>query len=78
MLCQNSDIFGKSGEGLHSYRLGPFAAVDLILTVIVAILISFIVDSSILKIFIILWIIAEILHKIFCIKTTFWRIVDNI
>ena len=40
MLCQYKDIFGKVGEGVHSYRVLDFAIVDVIATVIGAYLIS--------------------------------------
>lgn len=75
MLCQYSDILGKAGEGVHSYRVGPFAIVDVILTIILALVISYIIDKNILIIFAILWVLAEILHGIFCVETTFWRLV---
>ncbi len=78
MLCKYSDILGKPNEGLHAYRLGPFAIVDVIMTLVLAFIINFMISGvwqDLLKIFAILWIVAEILHGLFCINTTFWRYV---
>ena len=40
MLCKYKDIFGKVGEGLHSYRLFNIAIVDVISTIFVAYLLK--------------------------------------
>ena len=40
MFCEYRHIFGKEGEGAHSYRVFGIAAVDLVLTILVAVLIS--------------------------------------
>ena len=34
MFCNYSEIFGKVGEGLHSYRLFNVAIIDVIFTII--------------------------------------------
>lgn len=35
-LCQYRDVFGRPGEGAHSYRMAGLAAVDVALTVLAA------------------------------------------
>jgi len=73
-LCQYSDIFGKPGEGLHKYRIFGMAAVDLILTFVLALLISWlykypIVSIETVIIFLSLMVLAVIVHRLFCVKT---------
>jgi|TARA_B110000495_G_C22547755_1_gene331603 hypothetical protein len=72
MLCKYKDIFGKVGEGLHSYRLFNIAIVDVISTIFVAYLLKIYIfpQRSFLKLTIILFLLGIILHKIFCVKTT--------
>lgn len=71
-LCQFKDIFGRPNEGVHKARIFGVAAVDLSLTIILAILIGMWRKWSIQKtiLFFIGMIIASILiHRIFCVKT---------
>ena len=72
MLCKYKDIFGKVGEGLHSYRLFNIAIVDVISTIFVAYLLNIYIfpQRSFLKLTIILFLLGIILHRIFCVKTT--------
>ena len=77
MLCKYKDIFGKVGEGLHSYRLFNIAIVDVISTIFVAYLLKIYIfpQRSFLKITIILFLLGIILHRIFCVKTTLDKII---
>ena len=72
MLCKYKDIFGKVGEGLHSYRLFNIAVVDVISTIFVAYLLKIYIfpQRSFLKLTIILFLLGIILHRILCVKTT--------
>tara|TARA_B110000858_G_C17735769_1_gene442437 strand:- start:798 stop:1037 length:240 start_codon:yes stop_codon:yes gene_type:complete len=72
MSCKYKDIFGKVGEGLHSYRLFNIAIVDVISTIFVAYLLKIYIfpQRSFLKLTIILFLLGIILHRIFCVKTT--------
>ena len=71
MLCQYKDIFGKVGEGAHSYRIFNLAIVDIISTILVAFIIHFFIPKySFFLILIILFILGIILHHIFCVRTT--------
>lgn len=69
-LCKYSNIFGEPNKGAHAIRIGKFAAVDIILTGLAAFALNkFKIDCSLIVIFIILIIIAIIMHKVFCVKT---------
>jgi hypothetical protein len=72
MFCEYKDIFGKVGEGVHSYRVFNIAIVDVIATIIVAYLLKIFVfpKRSFLKLTIILFLLGIILHRLFCVKTT--------
>jgi len=71
MLCKYKDIFGKVGEGIHSYRIFNIAIVDVLFTILAAYLIHlFYKKYSFLFILLILFILGIILHRIFCVKTT--------
>lgn len=69
MSCQFKDIFGKPGEGVHSYRIFGMAAVDLFLTILGALLISWKTDHNFLLVFGVLFIVGEIFHWMFCVDT---------
>jgi len=70
MLCKYKDILGKPKEGLHKYRFFGIAVVDVILTIIVALLISYFFKLSFWITLIILFILGIILHRLFCVRTT--------
>jgi hypothetical protein len=68
--CPYANLFGKPGEGIHKYRLGPFALVDILLTVLGALIASYIIPGfNFITSFICLLLLAIILHKIFCVDT---------
>lgn len=72
MFCEYKDIFGKVGEGVHSYRVFNIAIVDVIATIIMAYLLKIFIfpKRSFLKLTIILFLLGIILHRLFCVKTT--------
>ena len=77
-MAQNlSEIFGKPNEGIHSHRLGPFASVDLGVTVLVAIIIAKIFNKSIIEVFIWLFIIGQIAHGFFGVNTGFIQLIGG-
>jgi apolipoprotein N-acyltransferase len=69
-LCKYKDALGEPGKGIHSYRFMGVAIADVIMTVIGALLISFLIKKSFLLVLIILFILGIILHRLFCVKTT--------
>jgi hypothetical protein len=69
-LCKYKDALGEPGKGIHSYRFMGVAIADVIMTVIGALLISFLIKKSFLLVLIILFILGIILHRLFCVRTT--------
>ena len=69
-LCKYKDIFGKPSEGAHQYRLFDFAIVDVIMTIIGALIISKIFKIKFYKTLIALFLIGIISHRLFCVRTT--------
>ena len=69
-LCKYKNIFGRPKEGVHSYRLFNIAIVDVVLTIIFSMIISYIFKTNIWITLIILFLLGIILHKIFCVRTT--------
>ena len=69
-LCRYKNIFGKPGTGVHSYRIFNIAIVDVLLTILSAILIAYFFKISFIKTAIVLFILGIFLHRIFCVRTT--------
>jgi len=69
-LCKYKDVFGRPGEGAHSYRIFNIAIVDTIGTIIIGYLISKYFKLKLYIVLIVLFILSIIIHKIFCVKTT--------
>lgn len=63
-------IFGKEGEGVHSIRLYNIAVVDVLLTVIFSIVISYTFNMNIIITLINMFLLAIIMHYLFGVKTT--------
>jgi len=72
MLCEYSELIGKVGEGIHSYRLFNIAILDVIITMIGAYFLQkkFFSNYSYLQVLIVVFIMAIISHRIFCVRTT--------
>ena len=72
MFCNYSEIFGKVGEGLHSYRIFNIAIIDVIFTIIGA----YFLQKSLLKeykyyeVLLGLFLLGVIMHRLFCVRTT--------
>jgi hypothetical protein len=73
-----SEIFGKVNDGVHSYRVFDIAIVDVISTIIGAIIISimFKINYSLLLIF--LFLLGIVLHRLFCVNTTINKMIFGI
>lgn len=69
-LCKYKNILGVPGKGVHSYRIFNIAIVDVLLTLLVAYIISYIFKKSFFWVSIILFISGIILHRLFCVRTT--------
>jgi ABC-type sugar transport system permease subunit len=79
-LCKYANALGEPGKGVHSIRLFNIAVVDVLLTIILALVFALFfkyaikLEATFTIIFIInlvsLFILGIILHKIFCVRTT--------
>ena len=71
MLCPYKDIFGKPGEGVHSYRFFDIAIFDVIFTVIGAAIIHFFMPQyKFIVILAALFLAGIVMHRLFCVRTT--------
>jgi len=70
MLCKYKDSLGKPGKGVHKYRIFNIAIVDVILTLIIAGILSYIFKWNFWITLFIFFVLGIILHRIFCVKTT--------
>ena len=70
MLNLDPDLLGKPGEGFHKERLFGFARNDLVGTVLIAILISYLGNWNVFVVFGILMLIAIYAHWLFRVNTT--------
>jgi hypothetical protein len=73
-LCKYKDIFGKSREGPHSYRILDIAIVDTVLTIILGYFISRHFKLNLFQVLIGIFILGTIIHKIFCVETTLTKL----
>ncbi len=69
-LCKYKDALGHPGKGIHSYRFMGVAIADVIMTIIGALILSFLIKKSFLLVLIFLFILGIILHRLFCVRTT--------
>jgi len=75
-LCNYSNIFGTPNEGVHSIRIFNVAVVDVLATVLVAWLLTkyYVGPKYGLKfwhVLLILLILGFVMHRLFCVRTTF-------
>lgn len=76
-LCKYKNILGVPGQGPHSYRIFNIAIVDVLLTLILAYIISYIYKISFVKTSITLFILGILLHRVFCVRTTIDKLLFN-
>jgi len=69
-LCKYKNLLGEPGKGIHSYRFMNIAVMDVIMTLIGALVISYLTKVSFLFIALCLFVLGIILHRLFCVRTT--------
>ena len=83
VTCPYKNALGMPGEGVHEYRLFHLAIMDVIMTLIAALLLTFLFFSiSDARNFIIMFFVLSatlfglgiILHRAFCVRTTIDRL----
>lgn len=69
-LCKYRDSLGIPNQGVHSYRLFGVAIVDVVFTIIGAMIISYFSKKSFIFTLIFLFLLGIMLHRLFCVRTT--------
>ena len=70
MLCKYKNLFGKEGQGVHSYRFLNIAIVDVIVTVIGAYIIHLYTKYKFINVLLFLFLLGIISHRLFCVRST--------
>ena len=70
MLCEYKHIFGKEGEGVHSFRLFNIAIVDLVGTLVAAWAAAVYFKVHFLYTAVGFLVLGIVAHRIFCVNTT--------
>ena len=71
MVCPYAYVLGIPGQGVHAPRIGGYAINDIVATIVIAILTSFMTDTSFLKNLLAWFVLGEVLHYIFGSQTAF-------
>ena len=75
-LCKYKDIFGKVGQGIHSYRIFNVAIVDVLFTIGGAFVLSkYIKKYTFMLILVFLFLLGIVLHHLFCVHTTIDKLI---
>ena len=69
MLCKYKHIFGKEREGIHAIRFFDVAIIDVILTILGGIVIAKAMKWNVILCIVVLFVIAIIAHRMFCVNT---------
>ena len=76
MPCRYKDLFGKVGEGVHSYRVLHIAIVDVACTVFAAYLLHAYFPRHPFAVYLVgLFILGVVVHRILCVRTTVDRLI---
>jgi hypothetical protein len=70
-LCKYKNALGVPGKGIHRFRIGNIAVVDVALTFVLAYIIWVLIGKyNYWVILFFCFLAAVILHRMFCVKTT--------
>lgn len=75
MSCPYKFIFGVPKKGFHERRFLGLSLNDILGTIGLAIIYSFLFKSSIVKSLIIMFILGEVLHYLFGVQTAFLTLI---
>jgi hypothetical protein len=68
-------MFGKPGEGVHAIRVFDIAIIDVLATLLVAIVITLLTGWNLFAVSICLFVIGIVAHRLFCVKTKVDRLI---
>ena len=69
-LCKYKNMFGEPGTGAHSYRFWNIAVVDVVLTILAGLILSWITGMTRVHSIITMFVLGIIAHRLFCVRTT--------
>jgi uncharacterized membrane protein YcaP (DUF421 family) len=69
-LCKYKNSLGIPNKGIHSYRLFGLAIADVIMTIILALIISYFSKWNVIYVLLTLFVLGIFLHRLFCVRTT--------
>jgi hypothetical protein len=72
--CKYKHVFGEPRKGVHSYRVAGVAAVDVLGTMAVAMLISFVFSWSFWTVLPATLVLGIVLHRLMCVDTAVDRL----
>jgi hypothetical protein len=75
MACPYANILGKPGEGVHAHRIFGLSSVDIALTIVAAAITSWLYSVPFLYSFLGWFVIGEVLHSMFGVKTAFLKMI---
>jgi fatty acid desaturase len=73
-LCPYKNALGIPGKGVHSYRIFNIAIMDVIMTIIGALVISYLSGWNFGWTLLGLFLLGIFLHRLFCVRTTIDKI----
>jgi len=73
-LCKYKDLFGKPGEGIHSWRIFDIGVIDVLTTILFAYFISFFTGISLFYVLPAVFLLGIYVHRLFCVRTKVDRI----
>ena len=71
MPCPYSHVLGVPGQGVHAARVGPYSQNDILATIVLAIITSYVMNIHVLYSFLAWFVAGEILHYLFGTQTAF-------
>ncbi len=77
MLCKYKNLFGEPKKGIHSYRIYDIAVLDVLVTVLIGVAISYFTKKNLFLVLIILFLLGIYVHKLFCVETTINKLLHN-
>lgn len=75
MPCPYATLLGVRDKGVHSTRILGFAFYDILATIVVAAITAYIFNVSFWYCLLGWFILAEVLHYIFCVDTAFLELI---
>lgn len=77
-LCKYKDILGVPGKKLHSVRIFGFALFDTVETIVGAAIIAYLFGVNFWITLLVLFVVGEILHWLFCVDTACIKLIKRL